>query len=155
MQKAEKPEFSARYLENSGGPILVGIALLSFIGYLAYVHGQENLNSQQGVKLVATLQKHSSAAQTVSIASVLLAALIHWGIEKVLFKIKERERLINRILDLEERDAEKTARLAALESLDAEKAARIAELESLDAEKAARIAELEAREAQQTDDKRQ
>ncbi len=158
MQQTEKPGASGRYLESSGGPLLALIGLLTFIGYLAYVHHQENITTQTSVTLVDTLQKHSSAAQAVSIAAVLLAALIHWGTQKVLFKIRERERLIERIIELETRDREREQlahRITELEARDAEKTARIAEQTSRIAEQTSRIAELENQQAQQKENEPQ
>ena len=67
-----------------------------------------------------------------------------WGVEKMLFKIAEREQLRNRNAELEARNSELEARFAYLE-------ARIAELEARDAEKTARIAELENQRPQPND----
>ncbi len=74
----------------------------------------------------------------------LLAALIHWGTQKVLFRIRERERLIERIIELEARDAEKTSRIAELEARD-KASERLVE----------RIAELENQKAQQNENESQ
>ena len=83
------------------------------------------------------------ATQVVSVAVVLLVAFTMWGVEKMLFKIAEREQLRNRNAELEAQ----VARIPILERLNAEQAARIAEL-------AARIAELENQKAQQNDEER-
>ena len=134
-----------RHLENSGGPILAFVALLAFIVYLVYAHFYPN------AVVVKTLQVHGSAAQVVSVAVVLFVAFTMWGVEKMLFKIAEREQLRNRNAKLEERNAEleaQAARVPILERLNAEQAARIAE-------KTERIAQLEAEKAQQNDEERQ
>ena len=134
-QKRRTFENFVRHLENNGGPLLALIALVAFIVYLVFAHFYPN------AVVVKTLQAHGSAAQVVSIAVVLLVALSLWGVEKMLFKIAEREQLRNRNAELEARNSELEARFAYLE-------ARIAELEARDAEKTARIAELENQRAQ-------
>ena len=127
-----------RHLENSGGPILAFVALLAFIVYLVYAHFYPN------AVVVKTLQVHGSAAQVVSVAVVLFVAFTMWGVEKMLFKIAEREQLRNRNAELETQ----VARIPILERLNAELTAHIAEL-------AARIAELENEKKQQNDEERQ
>ncbi len=128
----------ARHLENSGGPILAFVALLAFIVYLVYAHFYPN------AVVVKTLQVHGSAAQVVSVAVVLFVAFTMWGVEKMLFKIAEREQLRNR-------NAEQASRIAELEI----QAAKIPILERLNAEQAARIAELENEKKQQNEEERQ
>ena len=128
----------ARHLENSGGPILAFVALLAFTVYLVYAHFYPN------AVVVKTLQVHGSAAQVVSVAVVLFVAFTMWGVEKMLFKIAEREQLRNRNAKLEERNAELEAQ-----------AARVPILERLNAEQATRIAELENEKRQQNDEERQ
>ena len=135
----------ARHLENSGGPILAFVALLAFIVYLVYAHFYPD------AVVVKTLQVHGSAAQVVSVAVVLFVAFTMWGVEKMLFKIAEREQLRNRNAELEVQ----AARVPILERLNAEQAARIAELAARDVEKTARIAELENEKRQQNDEERQ
>ena len=135
----------ARHLENSGGPILAFVALLAFIVYLVYAHFYPD------AVVVKTLQVHGSAAQVVSVAVVLFVAFTMWGVEKMLFKIAEREQLRNRNAELEVQ----AARIPILERLNAELEARNAELAARDVEKTARIAELEAQKAQQNDEERQ
>ena len=66
-----------------------------------------------------------------------------WGVEKMLFKIAEREQLRNRNAELEARNSELEARIAYLK--------RIAELEARIAELEARNAELENQRAQPND----
>lgn len=127
-----------RHLENSGGPILAFVALLAFIVYLVCAHFYPN------AVVVKTLQVHGSAAQVVSVAVVLFVAFTMWGVEKMLFKIAEREQLRNRNAELETQ----VARIPILERLNAELTAHIAEL-------AARIAELENEKKQQNDEERQ
>ncbi len=126
-QKRRTFENFVRHLENNGGPLLALIALLAFIVYLVFAHFYPN------AVVVKTLQAHGSAAQVVSIAVVLLVALSMWGVEKMLFKIAEREQLRNRNAELEARVAElevQAARVQILERLNAELEARIVELES-------------------------
>ena len=127
-----------RHLENSGGPILAFVALLAFIVYLVYAHFYPN------AVVVKTLQVHGSAAQVVSVAVVLFVAFTMWGIQKMLFKIAEREQLRNRNAELEVQ----AAKVPILERLNAEQASRIAEL-------AARLAELENEKKQQNEEERQ
>ena len=67
-----------------------------------------------------------------------------WGVEKMLFKIAEREQLRNRNAELE-------ARIAELEV----QAARVQILERLNAELEARIVELESQRAQPNEAERQ
>ena len=134
-----------RHLENSGGPILAFVALLAFIVYLVCAHFYPN------AVVVKTLQVHGSAAQVVSVAVVLFVAFTMWGVEKMLFKIAEREQLRNRNAELETQ----VARIPILERLNAEQAARIAELAASLAENTARIAQLEAEKAQQNEEERQ
>lgn len=128
----------ARHLENSGGPILAFVALLAFTVYLVYAHFYPN------AVVVKTLQVHGSAAQVVSVAVVLFVAFTMWGVEKMLFKIAEREQLRNR-------NAEQASRIAELEV----QAAKIPILERLNAEQAARIAELASRNAELENEKKQ
>lgn len=127
-----------RHLENSGGPILAFVALLAFTVYLVCAHFYPN------AVVVKTLQVHGSAAQVVSVAVVLFVAFTMWGIQKMLFKIAERERLKDRNAELETQ----VARIPILERLNAELTAHIAEL-------AARIAELENEKKQQNEEERQ
>ena len=136
-QKRRTFENFVRHLENNGGPLLALIALLAFIVYLVFAHFYPN------AVVVKTLQAHGSAAQVVSIAVVLLVALSLWGVEKMLFKIAEREQLRNRNAELEARNSELEARIAYLE--------RIAELEARIAELEARIVELENQRPQPND----
>ena len=133
-QKRRTFENFVRHLENNGGPLLALIALVAFIVYLVFAHFYPN------AVVVKTLQAHGSAAQVVSIAVVLLVALSMWGVEKMLFKIAEREQLRNRNAELEARVAELEAQAARVQILEA----RIAELE-------ARNAELENQRAQPND----
>ena len=130
MGKNGKVENNVRYLGNDGGPILGILAFLAFIGYLILAHVQPKSG------LVKLLQAHGSTAQVVSVAVVLLAALITWGIQKVLFKIRERERLITRNTEL----AIEAAKVPLLEQ-------RIAELEVL-------VTELRNQRAQQSSEKK-
>lgn len=117
-QKSRTFENFVRHLENNGGPLLALIALVAFSVYLVFAHFYPN------AVVVKTLQAHGSAAQVVSIAVVLLVALSMWGIEKMLFKIAEREQLRNRNAELEARNSELEARLAYLEARNAELEAR-------------------------------
>ncbi len=126
-----------RHLENNGGPRLALIALLAFIVYLVYAHFYPN------AVVVKTLQAHGSAAQVVSVAVVLLVALTMWGVQKMLFRIEERERLRNRNAELEARNTE-------LEN----QAARVRILEQRNAELEARNTELENQMAQQNEEER-
>ena len=135
----------ARHLENSGGPILAFVALLAFIVYLVYAHFYPN------AVVVKTLQVHGSAAQVVSVAVVLFVAFTMWGVEKMLFKIAEREQLRNRNAEQAARLTEQASRIAELEA----RVARIPILERLNAELASRIAELENQTRQQNDEERQ
>ena len=136
-QKRRTFENFVRHLENNGGPLLALIALLAFIVYLVFAHFYPN------AVVVKTLQAHGSAAQVVSIAVVLLVALSMWGVEKMLFKIAEREQLRNRNAELEARNSELEARIAYLK--------RIAELEARIAELEARIVKLENQRTQPND----
>ena len=132
MGKNGKVENNVRYLGNDGGPILGIVALVAFVGYLILAHVQPKSG------LVTLLHAHGSTAQVVSVAVVLFAAVITWGIQKVLFRIRERERLINRNTELEI----EAAKVPLLEQ-------RIAELEVL-------VAELRNQRAQQPpEEKRQ
>ena len=145
MSKGEKPnkfESIMRLLESNGGPVLAFLALLAFIAYLTYAHFYPT-NA-----VVETLERHGSAAQVVSVAFVLLVALAAWGYKKVLFKIAERERLIERVTRSEGRTAELEGRLTQSE-------ARNAELEDSNAELRARIAELENERRQPPDEEEQ
>lgn len=117
-QKSRTFENFVRHLENNGGPLLALIALVAFSVYLVFAHFYPN------AVVVKTLQAHGSAAQVVSIAVVLLVALSMWGVEKMLFKIAEREQLRNRNAELEARNSELEARLAYLEARNAELEAR-------------------------------
>ena len=134
MSKGEKPskfESLMRLLDNNGGPVLAFLALFAFIVYLVYAHVYPT-NA-----VVKTLERHGSAAQVVSVAFVLLVALVAWGYRKVLFKIAEREQLRERVIRSEahtavwkERATQSEARNAELENSNAELRARIAELEN-------------------------
>lgn len=135
----------ARHLENSGGPILAFVALLAFIVYFVYAHFYPN------AVVVKTLQVHGSAAQVVSVAVVLFVAFTMWGVEKMLFKIAEREQLRNRNAEQAARLTEQASRIAELEA----RVARIPILERLNAELASRIAELENQTRQQNEEERQ
>ena len=131
MSKREKPskfESLMRLLDNNGGPVLAFLALLAFLAYLTYAH----IYPTNAV--VKTLERHGSAAQVVSVAFVLLVALVAWGYKKVLFKIAEREELIAQV-------AQQAAKLQEL----AQQAARVPELER-------RIAELENERRQPPDE---
>ena len=135
----------ARHLENSGGPILAFVALLAFIVYLVYAHFYPN------AVVVKTLQVHGSAAQVVSVAVVLFVAFTMWGVEKMLFKIAEREQLRNRNAEQAARITEQASRITELEA----RVASIPILERLNAELEARIAELENQRRQQNEEERQ
>lgn len=135
----------ARHLENSGGPILAFVALLAFIVYLVYAHFYPN------AVVVKTLQVHGSAAQVVSVAVVLFVAFTMWGVEKMLFKIAEREQLRNRNAEQASRIAEQASRITELEA----RVARIPILERLNAELEARLAELENQRRPQNEEERQ
>ena len=127
MSKREKPskfESLMRLLDNNGGPVLAFLALLAFLAYLTYAHFYPT-NA-----VVKTLERHGSAAQVVSVAFILLVALVAWGYRKVLFKIAERERFRVQV---------------------EQQAARIQELEK----QAARVPELERRIAELENEKRQ
>ena len=131
MSKGEKPskfESIMRLLESNGGPVLAFLALLAFLAYLTYAHFYPT-NA-----VVKTLERHGSAAQVVSVAFILLVALVAWGYKKVLFKIAEREELIAQV-------AQQAAKLQEL----AQQAARVPELER-------RIAELENEKRQPPDE---
>ena len=145
MSKGEKPnkfESIMRLLESNGGPVLALLALLAFIAYLTYAHFHPT-NA-----VVETLERHGSAAQVVSVAFVLLVALAAWGYKKVLFKIAERERLIERVTRSEAHTARWKKRATQSE-------ARNAELEDSNAELKARIAELENERRQPPDEEEQ
>ena len=131
MSKGEKPskfESLMRLLDNNGGPVLAFLALLAFLAYLTYAHFYPT-NA-----VVKTLERQGSAAQVVSVAFILLVALVAWGYKKVLFKIAEREELIAQV-------AQQAAKLQEL----AQQAARVPELER-------RIAELENERRQPPDE---
>ena len=145
MSKGEKPnkfESLMRLLDNNGGPVLAFLALLAFIAYLTYAHFHPT-NA-----VVETLERHGSAAQVVSVAFVLLVALAAWGYKKVLFKIAERERLIEHNAELEERVIQSEAHTARWKKRFTQSEARNAELE-------ARIAELENERRQPPDEEEQ
>ena len=120
-----------RFLENNGGPILGILALITFSVHLILAHLQPNSG---WVKL---LQVHGSAAQVLSVVVVLLVACITWGIQKVLFKIKEREELRDLV-------AKQATRIAELEP----QAARVPQLEQQVADLVARVAQLENQKTQ-------
>lgn len=125
----QKRSIIARFLENNGGPILGILALITFSVHLILAHLQPN---SRWVKL---LQVHGSAAQVLSVVVVLLVACITWGIQKVLFKIKEREAL----RDLVEEQAAQIAKQAALINELKANAARVPQLEQQVAELAAQL----------------
>ncbi len=140
MSKGEKPskfENLMRLLDNNGGPVLAFLALLAFLAYLTYAHVYPT-NA-----VVKTLERHGSAAQVVSVAFILLVALVAWGYRKVLFKIAEREQLRERVIRSEAHTAEWKARATQLEARNAELEDSKTELEDSNAELRARIAELE------------
>ena len=122
----QKRSIIVRFLENNGGPILGILALITFGVHLLLAHLQPNSG---WVKL---LQVHGSAAQVLSVVVVLLVACITWGIQKVLFKIKEREELRDLV-------AKQATRIAELEP----QAARVPQLEQQVADLVARVAQLE------------
>ena len=156
MSKREKPskfENLMRLLDNNGGPVLAFLALLAFLAYLTYAHFYPT-NA-----VVKTLERHGSAAQVVSVAFILLVALVAWGYRKVLFKIAEREQLRERVIRSEahtaewkERATQAEARKAELENSKAELENSKAELENSNAELRARIAELESERRQPPDE---
>ena len=127
----QKRSIIVRFLENNGGPILGILALITFGVHLILAHLQPNSG---WVKL---LQAHGSAAQVLSVVVVLLVACITWGIQKVLFKIKEREELRDLV-------AKQATRIAELEP----QAARVPQLEQQVADLVARVAQLENQKAQ-------
>lgn len=127
----QKRSIIARFLENNGGPLLGILALITFSVHLILAHLQPN---NWWVKL---LQVHGSAAQVLSVVVVLLVACITWGIQKVLFKIKEREELRDLV-------TKQAARIAELEP----QAARVPQLEQQVADLGARVAQLESQKTQ-------
>ena len=127
----QKRSIIVRFLENNGGPILGILALITFGVHLILAHLQPNSG---WVKL---LQVHGSAAQVLSVVVVLLVACITWGIQKVLFKIKEREELRDLV-------AKQATRIAELEP----QAARVPQLEQQVADLVARVAQLENQKTQ-------
>ncbi len=127
----QKRSIIVRFLENNGGPILGILALITFGVHLILAHLQPNSG---WVKL---LQAHGSAAQVLSVVVVLLVACITWGIQKVLFKIKEREELRDLV-------AKQATRIAELEP----QAARVPQLEQQVADLVARVAQLENQKTQ-------
>ena len=152
MSKGEKPnkfESIMRLLESNGGPVLAFLALLAFIAYLTYAH------FYPANAVVETLERHGSAAQVVSVAFVLLVALAAWGYKKVLFKIAERERLIERVTRSEAHTARWKKRATQSEARNAELEDSNAELEDSNAELRARIAELENERRQPPDEEEQ
>ena len=126
MAKCQK---RMRFLENNGGPILGILALITFGVHLILAHLQPNSG---WVKL---LQVHGSAAQVLSVVVVLLVACITWGIQKVLFKIKEREALKTLV---EEQAAQIAEQAALIDELKAS-AAKVQNLEQQIAELAAQL----------------
>ena len=152
MSKREKPskfENLMRLLDNNGGPVLALLALLAFVVYLVYAHVYPT-NA-----VVKTLERHGSAAQVVSVAFILLVALVAWGYRKVLFKIAEREQLRERVIRSEAHTAEWKERATQLEARNAELEDSKAELEDSNAELRARIAELENGRQQPPDEEEQ
>ena len=127
----QKRSIIVRFLENNGGPILGILALITFGVHLILAHLQPNSG---WVKL---LQVHGSAAQVLSVVVVLLVSCITWGIQKVLFKIKEREELRDLV-------AKQATRIAELEP----QAARVPQLEQQVADLVARVAQLENQKTQ-------
>ena len=127
----QKRSIIVRFLENNGGSILGILALITFGVHLILAHLQPNSG---WVKL---LQAHGSAAQVLSVVVVLLVACITWGIQKVLFKIKEREELRDLV-------AKQATRIAELEP----QAARVPQLEQQVADLVARVAQLENQKTQ-------
>ena len=134
----QKRSIIVRFLENNGGPILGILALITFSVHLILAHLQ--LNSGW-VKL---LQAHGSAAQVLSVVVVLLVACITWGIQKVLFKIKEREALKTLVEDQAAEITKQATRIAELEP----QAARVPQLEQQVADLVARVAQLENQKTQ-------
>lgn len=127
----QKRSIIVRFLENNGGSILGILALITFGVHLILAHLQPNSG---WVKL---LQAHGSAAQVLSVVVVLLVSCITWGIQKVLFKIKEREELRDLV-------AKQATRIAELEP----QAARVPQLEQQVADLVARVAQLENQKTQ-------
>ena len=125
----QKRSIIVRFLENNGGPILGILALITFGVHLILAHLQPNSG---WVKL---LQVHGSAAQVLSVVVVLLVACITWGIQKVLFKIKEREALKTLV---EEQAAQIAEQAALIDELKAS-AAKVQNLEQQIAELAAQL----------------
>ena len=125
----QKRSIIVRFLENNGGPILGILALITFSVHLILAHLQPNSG---WVKL---LQVHGSAAQVLSVVVVLLVACITWGIQKVLFKIKEREALKTLV---EEQAAQIAEQAALIDELKAS-AAKVQNLEQQIAELAAQL----------------
>ena len=125
----QKRSIIVRFLENNGGPILGILALITFSVHLILAHLQPNSG---WVKL---LQVHGSAAQVLSVVVVLLVACITWGIQKVLFKIKEREALKTLV---EEQAAQIAEQAALIDELKAS-AAKVPNLEQQIAELAAQL----------------
>ena len=125
----QKRSIIARFLENNGGPLLGILALITFSVHLTLAHLQPN---NWWVKL---LQVHGSAAQVLSVVVVLLVACITWGIQKVLFKIKEREALKTLV---EEQAAQLAKQAALIDELKAN-AAKVPHLEQQIAELAAQL----------------
>ena len=125
----QKRSIIVRFLENNGGPILGILALITFGVHLLLAHLQPNSG---WVKL---LQVHGSAAQVLSVVVVLLVACITWGIQKVLFKIKEREALKTLV---EEQAAQIAEQAALIDELKAS-AAKVQNLEQQIAELAAQL----------------
>ncbi len=159
MSKGEKPskfESLMRLLDNNGGPVLALLALLAFVVYLVYAHVYPT-NA-----VVKTLERHGSAAQVVSVAFILLVALVAWGYRKVLFKIAEREQLRERVIRSEahtaewkERATQLEARNAELEDSKAQWEQRFTQSEARNAELERRIAELENGRQQPPDEEEQ
>ena len=125
----QKRSIIVRFLENNGGPLLGILALITFSVHLTLAHLQPN---SRWVKL---LQVHGSAAQVLSVVVVLLVACITWGIQKVLFKIKEREALKTLV---EEQAAQLAKQAALIDELKAN-AAKVPHLEQQIAELAAQL----------------
>ena len=125
----QKRSIIVRFLENNGGPLLGILALITFSVHLILAHLQPN---NWWVKL---LQVHGSAAQVLSVVVVLLVACITWGIQKVLFKIKEREALKTLV---EEQAAQLAKQAALIDELKAN-AAKVPHLEQQIAELAAQL----------------
>lgn len=128
MRKTGEDGEVRRFLESSGGPILALVGLVTFFLYLGFVFRHLYLGHMFVSTLISVLQEHSSAAQAVSIAAVLIAALIEWGWRKMLFKIREREQLIEQNLEQTALIAELRAENAELRANNAQKDAKVEDI---------------------------